>query len=91
MTHVVARGGLDAGGRVGEQGTQMLEIHYSQNNGPEKVATYDKPSDFLSVEYLEVPPFADSDRVLRVLLDGEEFPLADRTIGGLFTALSARP
>lgn len=69
----------------------MLEIHYRQHGGTEKVATYAKASDFLAVEFLEVPPFDDRDIVTKVLLDGEEIDLADNTIGGLFTLLNSRP
>jgi len=65
----------------------MLEIHYSPGGGPTKVARYEKVTDFLSAEYLEVPPFADSDRVTKVLLDGQDYRLDEPTIEGLFRAL----
>ena len=62
----------------------MLEIHYTQHGGPEKVATYAKSTDFLAVEFLEVPPFDDRDIVTKAELDGAQIDLADSTIGGLF-------
>lgn len=66
----------------------MLEIYYSKDGSKEEKAVYDKPNDFVSAQYLEVPPFQDYYKVSRALIDGKELTLEDKTILGLFHALS---
>lgn len=66
----------------------MLEIYYSKDGQKEEKITFDDTEAFLAAEYLEVPPFQDYYKVSKVLVDGEELVLTDKTIGGLFNALN---
>lgn len=67
----------------------MLEIHYSMDGNQEDgVKTYEKAADFVAAMYLEVPPFEDYYQVQKALLDGQELPLTDHTMAGLFNYLS---
>ncbi|MGX6979932.1 hypothetical protein ACWN8V_11930 [Vagococcus elongatus] len=69
----------------------MLEIHYfsSKNDTQETIKTYQTSSDFLAAQYLEVPDLQDYFAVSKVLLDGEELKLEDKTILGLFNFLNS--
>ncbi|PAB01438.1 hypothetical protein AKL21_04470 [Enterococcus canintestini] len=66
----------------------MLEIHYSIAGSQEEVKKYDKASDFVGAQYKEVPDLQDNYQVTKVLLDGKEIDLDDKTIGGLFNYLN---
>lgn len=67
----------------------MLEIHYSTTTGgDENVKTYDSAKDFIAAQLLEVPAFEDYYHVTKVVLNGNEIDLKDKTIGGLFNYLN---
>lgn len=66
----------------------MLEIHYTVNNNAEYVKTYEKASDFVAAQYKEVPDLQDNYTIVKVLLDGNELSLKEKTVGGLFDYLN---
>lgn len=68
----------------------MLEIHYVAAGNQELVKTYEKASDFIAKQYLEVPDLQDDYKVTKVSLDGKDLELPEKTIGGLFNVLNQK-
>ncbi|KAF1301264.1 MULTISPECIES: DUF4649 family protein [Enterococcus] len=66
----------------------MLEIHYIVSDHAESIKTYPKASDFVAAQYKEVPDLQDNYPVTKVLIDGKEVLLENKTIGGLFDYLN---
>lgn len=61
----------------------MLEIHYMMA-GNEAIKSYKNPAEFVARQQLEVPDLEDYYVVSKVIVDGEEVDLPEKTIGGLF-------